>query len=491
MSRRLDILFVKPGSQKQVYGELSAFKLTAIEPPIWSAILAGYLRGLGFEAAILDAEAENLSYVETAARVRELNPLVAAIMVSGHNPSASTMNMTGAGRIADLLSDKTSVVHTLLAGLHPSALPSLTMDEERAEFLCQGEGFVTLPALLEALKGANPDFSKVPGLWWRKDGQVQPGTLPPLLEDLDVLPLPAWDMLHMEHYRAHNWHCFDNIERRQPYGVLYTSLGCPFKCTFCCINALFGKNTIRYRGLDKVMEELDILVTRYGVRNIKIMDELFAMNEKRVIEFCDRIIARKYDLNFWAYARVNSVSQRMLAKMKEAGINWIAYGFESGSKRVLEDVTKGYRLDQVGQLVEMTYAEGLHICANFIFGLREDDYDSMQETMSLMQSINAEWSNIYSAMAYPGSKLYDLAVTQGLPLPKSWHGYSQYSPDCLPLPTKYLAGMQVLSFRDYAFDAYFKNPRYLHMIRAKFGEQTMHHIQGMTEKTLYREFSIV
>jgi radical SAM superfamily enzyme YgiQ (UPF0313 family) len=240
-----------------------------------------------------------------------------------------------------------------------------------------------------------------------------------------------------------------------------------------------------------VLAEIDFLVTRYGVRNIKIMDELFAVNEKRVLELCGGIAERGYDLNFWAYARVNTVSETMLSATKKAGVNWIAYGFESGSKRVIEDVTKGYKLDQVLRVAQMTYDQGQHICANFIFGLPEDDYDSMQETFALMQEINAEWANIYSAMAYPGSKLYDDAVAASLPLPASWNGFSQYSRDCLPLPTKYLSGGQVLSFRDYPFDAYYKNPRYLSMIRAKFGEETLRHIQAMAEKSMDRQYAVI
>jgi len=139
------------------------------------------------------------------------------------------------------------------------------------------------------------------------------------------------------------------------------------------------------------------------------------------------------------------------------------------------------------RVVEMTYAQDQHICANFIFGLPEDDYDSMQETNALMQEINAEWANIYSAMAYPGSKLYDDAVAQGLPLPATWNGFSQYSRDSLPLPTKYLSGGQVLAFRDYAFDAYYKNPRYLNMMRRKFCAATMKHIQEMAKNVLVRD----
>ncbi len=482
-----DIILIKPGNQKQIYGELPSFDLTAIEPPLWAAIVAGFLRANDFNVELLDSEVEGLTYEETAAAVRNLNPLLAVVMVSGSNPSASTMNMTGAGQIVRLIKNESKQIATAMAGLHPSALPRRTMEEEQIDFLIQGEGFQTFPQLITSLKCGLQRFD-IPGLWYREGGKIIANNPAIIVKDLDIIPQPAWDMLPMDKYRAHNWHCFDDIDSRQPYAVLYTSIGCPFHCNFCCINSLFGQNTIRYRSIDKVLKELDFLVSNYGVTHIKIIDEMFGLNEKRVIELCDKIIERDYGLNMWAYARVNTVTQPMLAKMKKAGINWVAYGFESGSKRVIEDVSKGYKFERVMDVVKMTYDQGIHICSNFIFGLPEDDYDSMEETLSLMMKINAEWANIYSAMAYPGSKLYDTAINNNWPLPDFWQNYSQYAFETLPLPTRYLSGQQVLEFRDYAFDTYYKNPRYLNMINEKFGHDTMDHIKKMTSHKLKRKY---
>jgi len=485
---KVDIVLVKPGSQKQIYGELSAFQLTAIEPPLWGAILAAFLRERGYSVVLYDAEVENWDYEETARRIEEVNPLLAAIVVSGTNPSASTMNMTGAGKIVSLVRKLNPGIKTLLAGLHPSALPERTITEEEVGFVCQGEGFYTLGKLLDVLK-SNAEKFPIEGLWHKKDGQVVSHPRPALTKNLDEIPQPAWDMLPMKKYRAHNWHCFDDIENRQPYAILYTSLGCPFHCSFCCINALFGKNIIRYRGIDKVVEELDFLVNTYGVRNIKITDEMFAMNEKRVVELCERIIERRYDLNMWAYARVNTVTEKMLVKMKQAGINWLAYGFESANKRVIEDAIKGYKTELVENVVKMTYDMDMHICGNFIFGLPEDDYDSMNETLELMLDINAEWANIYCAMAYPGSKLYELALQNRWPLPESWQSYSQYAYETFPLPTKHLISGEVLNFRDYAFHTYFENPCYLNRIKRLFGIETVQHIKKMTKHKLKRKYN--
>ena len=480
-----DVLFIKPGSQKKLYGNLNDFDLTGIEPPFWGAMLAGYMRGRGYSVKMLDAEADELSYDETAARIVAVSPLLTVITVSGTNPSASTMNMIGASEIVKSLKKIDASYKTVFHGLHPSALPELTLTETKVDYVCKGEGFSSLPMLVDALKGGTI-AGNIPGIWSTSGGSLSKSASTPVLADLNTLPPMAWDLLPMSKYRAHNWHCFDKIANRTPYAVLYTSLGCPYNCSFCCINAIFGKPGIRFRCPEKVVEDIDLLVTKYGVRNIKIMDELFAISEKRVLDICDRIIERKYDLNMWAYARVNTVTPLMLDRMKKAGINWVAYGFESANKKVLDDVSKSYDVAEVQKVIKMTYDAGLYICANFIFGLPEDDYDSMQESLDMAVDMNAEWANFYCTMAYPGSKLYDEAIEKSWPLPVTWSGFSQYSSDSQPLPTNHLKPGEVLAFRDYAFDAYFKNPRYLDKIRRLFGLDTVRHIQEMTKHSLIR-----
>ncbi len=484
----IDILIIKPGSQKKLYVDLSAHSLTAIEPPLWASLLAGYLRELGFSVALLDAEVEELTISETAEKIIESDPVLALISVSGTNPSASTMNMSGAGEIIGELKRLDPEVATAFHGLHPSALPERTIQEEQVDYVVQGEGFFTLPKLIAALKTGSSELD-IDGLWYRSEDGVKSNPRPSLLMDLDELPLPAWDLLPMSKYRAHNWHCFDDINKRQPYGVLYTNMGCPYNCTFCCINAIFGKPGIRFRSPQRVVEEIDLLVNGYGIRNIKIIDELFALNEKRVLEICDLIIERGYDLNMWAYARVNTVTPRMLGKMKQAGINWVAYGFESGNTRVLKNVDKRYDLNNVMDIVKMTNQAGLHMVANFMLGLPDDDFNSMQDTLCMAMDINAEWLNIYATMAYPGSQLYTEALEKGWLLPDSWDGYSPYSVESLPLPTRYLTSGEVTSFRDYSFHAYFENPRYLSKMSKLFGSETVKHILAMTKHRLTRKYS--
>jgi len=491
MKGRPDILLLKPGSQKELYGELSASSLTAIEPPLWAGLMATFLREKGFIVKVIDAEAERLSPSSIVERISEINPILVGIVVSGTNPSASTMNMLGVRAILEEIHKRDLSVKRVVAGLHPSALPKRTMEEEKTDFVCEGEGYYTISELIEALKG---DYGKkvfdIKGLWYRKDGEIIGNERAPLIHSLDKeLPYVSWDLLPMERYRAHNWHCFQEPgQRREPYAVIYTSLGCPFRCHFCCINALFGGPGIRYRSPEKVVEEMDLLLNTYGVKNIKIIDEMFVLNERHVLKICDLIIERGYKLNIWAYARINTVNERLLWKLKEAGFTWLAYGIESGNDRILKSVTKGITVEKIRQVVNLTQKIGINVIGNYILGLPEDDLNSMQDTLDLAMALNCEFINLYCATAYPGSPLYDQAVREGWRLPDTWAGYSPYSYEHLPLPTKYLTSVEVLGFRDEAYVKYYSNERYQRMIREKFGEEVLGGIVKGLTKRLKRKY---
>lgn len=309
-----------------------------------------------------------------------------------------------------------------------------------------------------------------------------------MIKNLDeILPIAAWDLLPMGKYRAHNWQCFDDIENRIPYGAIYTSLGCPYSCIFCCINAPFGKPGIRYRSPELVVEEIGLLVNKYGVRNLKIVDELFVLREGHYMRIVDLLIRKGYDLNIWAYARVDSIKQQKLQKMKKAGINWLALGIESANIAVREGVSKKIRVKDIKKVVQTIQNAGIRVIGNFIFGLPDDNLETMQETLKMAMDLNCEFVNFYCAMAYPGSKIYDIAVKECWELPEEWQGFSQHSYGALPLPTKHLNSKEVLKFRDDAFHRYFENPNYLNMIEEKFGKQVKGHIQEMTKTRLKRK----
>jgi len=487
MSGKIDIVFINPGDRKQVYQGLGK-GYSAIEPPVWAAALAAYLRKNNCGVAIIDANAEDLSAGEIAAKINDISPLLSAVIVYGTQPSASTQNMTVAGKICKALKENTNT-KVAIAGLHPSALPRQTMEDESVDFVIEGEGAYTLLRLTEVLKSAEPDFLTVPGLWYYNEKSViSSNPRPAPTKDLDeFLSVLAWDLLPMDKYKAHNWHCFDDLTHKSPYAAVYTSLGCPYNCDFCCINALFGKPGIRYRNPESVVREIGILTEKYGVKNLKIVDELFVLNEKHYMRIVDLLLDKDYGLNIWAYARIDTVKSENLPKMKKAGINWLALGIESANLKVRDGVSKGMKTNDIKNVVHDIQASGIRVIGNFIFGLPDDTLETMQETLDMAMELNCEFANFYCAMAYPGSRLYDIAKKEGWELPRQWHGFSQHSYETLPLPTKYVSAKEVLKFRDDAFHKYFSNPVYLNMLEKKFGLNVRTHIEEMVNTRLRRK----
>jgi len=493
MAQTVDILLVTPPSRNKVFQELGE-NLTGIEPPVWSTLLATFLRKKNISVSILDAEAESIGFDNTADKIIEINATLTVFVIYGHQPSASTQCMPAGREVCQRVLDQAPQLKTIVMGTHASALPERTLKEEPYKFVCEGEGPETIFDLVTTLKTGSNQYEKIRGLWYWNEGVVCSNANAENLKDLDeAIPGQSWDLLDMTRYRAHNWHCFDHILQRQPYASLQTSLGCPYKCSFCCINAPFGEAGIRYWSPELIVDQIDLLVNKYSVKNIKIPDEMFVLNEQHVMGICDRIIERGYDLNIWAYARVDTVKERYLEKLKKAGFNWLALGVESGSKYVRDGVEKGRFNDlDIIKTTNKIKKHGIYIIANYIFGLPDDTNSSMQETLDLALEINAEWANFYCAMAYPGTPLYERAKALDMPLPDNpdgpgWIGYSQHGYDSLPLQTDALSSQEVLDFRDAAFEKYFSDPSFLSMTRKSFGPLVVDHIKNMMRVKLKRK----
>lgn len=488
---RADLVLVNPGGRERIYQQLGT-ELTAIEPPLWCRLIAGYALDRGKRVVIVDSEAEAMGPAAVAARIKQLNPVLVGMVVFGHQPSASTQQMVAAGETCAAIKAVAPEIPILIVGGHVSALPERTLAEEPVDFACKGEGPVTVVQLLDWLEaGAEDDPAEVAGLVWRDgEDEIRVNPSAPLIHDLDAdLHGNVWHLLPMDKYRAHNWQCFGELGSRMPYASIYTSLGCPYKCSFCCINAPFDANRYRMRSPVQVVAEVDRLYLQHGVKTFKIIDEMFVLNDRHVTAICDGLIELGYSdqLNFWAYARVDTVKPAMLAKLRKAGIRWLALGIESGSKHVRDGADKNLRYEDIVGIVREIQQAGICVIGNYIFGLPDDSLATMRETLDLAKELNCEFANFYSAMAYPGSGLYTQAVENGWPLPDSWAGYAQHSHDCKPLPTEHCSAAEVLKFRDDAFHEYFADPRYLGMVAQRFGWDTRKHIEEMAEHRLKRK----
>ena len=388
-------------------------------------------------------------------------------------------------------------IKILFVGGHIAALPREVMERHAfVDFVCQNEGVYTISNLLRT--NLRNKLEKVDGLGYRQDGEIRlnkPSVIVAKADLVTELPGVPWKMLPMDRYRTALWHALPNNAERQPFAALYTSLGCPMKCSFCMINIINrqenefsdGSAVFRYWDPEFIIRDFDTFA-KMGIKNIKIADELFVLNQNHFMKLCEMIIERGYDFNIWCYSRIDTVKEKYLETLKKAGVNYLALGIESGNTKVRKDVTKGRFEDvDIRDIVRKIREHGINVAANYIFGLPEDDLASMQTTLDLALEMNTEMANFYSAMAYPGSPLYGTAKQQGWKLPDRYEGFSQHSYYTQPLPTKYLSAEEVLAFRDAAWMKYHTNPAFLDLLRKKFGEAAYEQTVNSTKIQLKRK----
>ncbi len=463
----IDILFVHTNSSTQTFQSL--LKYAAIEPPIWAALLANSMRSFGVRVDILDCEALQLSTEESYNHIKQINPKLVCFVQFGQHPSASAQNMQGTHELLEMMDYE---FKTILVGLYPSALPEKTLKDEKCDFVCEGEGVDTLLGLFQS---DLVNVSKVPRLWYRDGDEIKFTHMTSIIGKLEEdLPGMAWDLLPSpDKYRNVTHFSMTNNNERTPFASLYTSLGCPYKCDFCCINAPFGKSVFRYWDPEFIITEFD-KIANMGIRNIKIADEMFVLNKNHFLKICDLIIERGYDFNIWAYARVDTVREEYLEKLKKAGVNWLALGVESGNRKIRIDSVKGkFQEVDVVDIVRKIESFEIEALGNYMFGMSGDTFETMQQTLDLAMELNTSWANFNPTIIFPGSPLFTESVNKGVDLPPTYSGYSYYSKDSFPNPTESLTRQDILSFRDEAFVKYCDRPVWFDKIRNRFGQESV------------------
>ncbi len=509
MSENIDIVFITPNNSSGIYQELSN-EYSAIETPTWSLLLAESCRSIGFKVSILDTLAENLSDDKTINRINNLKPKLICFVVYGQNVNSGTTNMSGAIRLSNFIKKKKINTPIIFIGSHVQALPSQTLEKERSiDIVCINEGVYSIRNLLKLKNYSVESLKKIKGIYFRNKDKIikNPPEIVVPNERMDIdLPGYAWDLLpykknRFDLYRSPLWHAEYKTEFRTPYAAIQTSLGCQFACSFCMINIINrddddeigvsgNYSKMRHWSPEFIIKEFDKLFS-YGVKTIKITDEMFLLNPKYYKPLCELLKKRNKDdsLKIWAYSRIDTIRRpEILQMVRQAGIKWLALGIESADKNVRLEVSKGKFEDvDVKTVVSKIHQADINVLANYIFGLPSDDLDSMKKTLDLSLDLCTLGWNGYAAMALPGSELYKIALAKGHKLPEDYQGYSFHSYDTVPLPTEKLTSKEILSFRDSAFHKYFTNEVFLKKIEDKFGKIAKNNIQRMTEVKLKRK----
>lgn len=505
----MDVLFVNPGNAKEIYQGLST-KISAVEPPTWALLLAEAVRSKGFEAGILDMNAEGLDITEAVRRVKDANPRLICFVVYGQNVNAGTVSMSGAVKLSAAIKEVLTNSTIAYVGSYVQALPKKALAEESSiDIVFLNEGVYALTNLLSQRDFSEFSLSEVSGIGYRnlEKGIIltSPESVVPNSRMDTDLPGYAWDLLPyvsqpLDLYRAPLWHAEYQDSLRSPYAAIQTSLGCNFGCSFCMINIINRSDNdeigvasnykgMRFWSLEHNLKQFDIL-NKLGVSTIRIVDEMFLLYKKHYVPLCEELAKREYasNLRMWSYSRVDTVTnEEFLRIVRNAGIKWLCLGIESATKSVRLEVSKGKFEDvDIKRVIDHVHNAGIEVMANYIVGLPGETSDSMQRTLDFSLELCTSGWNMYAAMALPGSELYKHAIEMGYELPESYTGFSFHSIDTLPLRTENLSAAEILAFRDKAFTTYHSDARFLSRIEEKFGASAVSNIKETTKVKLER-----
>ena len=286
-------------------------------------------------------------------------------------------------------------------GPHPSALPGDLLPAVDATV--RGEGELTFHELLERIARAE-NWRDIQGISHFQDGQVIQNPPRALIENLDSIPFPARDLLPMHLYEHH----YPYKTRNRNFATFFTSRGCPFKCAFCAQDVIWG-GFERDRSLDNTFEEIEHLIREHDISFFFFYDDTFTLKRRRVEEFCERIIAGKYNFMWSCLTRADCLDDDLIRLMKRAGCVEFQIGIESGSNQVLDSIKKKVRLETLKQTFSLIHKHGLRTKGFFILGHFADTIQTMRETVDTAISLDPTWVFFSTLIPLPGSSLFDIA----------------------------------------------------------------------------------
>lgn len=356
-----------------------------------------------------------LSDEEIAHRIRQFSPDVVGINV----PFSGWSRM--AYKVASIVKNVDRDIITVLDGVHPSARPVSCLDDPNVDYVVVGEAEATwleLARYIEKSAGLN-DLKNVLGIGFKDGDRVILTESRPYIRNLDSLPFPARHLLPMKMY-------FEAVKKNplrgevnKPWTVMISSRGCPYECIFCTAHLVRGR-VWRGRSPENVVDELELLVERYGIRQVDFHDDNMTLDKHRVDKICDLIVERKLDIEWFLPngVRADTLDESLLRKMRKAGCRRVYVAPESGVQRIVNDVIKkNLDLKKVEEAVASCRKVGIKVACFFVIGLMDETVEDIRASINFahkLRKLGADKFYFSYAMPLYGTELYTKALEMGL-----------------------------------------------------------------------------
>ncbi len=403
------ILLVNP---KYEYKTARVWRYNRVWPPLDLAVAAAMLEKEGFKVEILDINAMQTPTEKAVMKARNFDKIFVT-SASLDRWQCPHLDIDSFLITVEKIRKMNPKARLYIFGSHPTMRPKEMLEITGADAAIIGEPELTI---VELCKNDN-DLSEIGGVAYLEKNQLKT-TKPRAPADLSKFPIPDFHLLPMDKYY------YEVMGDR--FTLLETTRGCPFLCTFCSEDQMYG---IRYRTkpLELIEKEIDVCVNQFGIKNIYFIDLEFTLSKQFVNGICDMIMRRGFDINWSCQTRTDTVDLKLLRKMRMAGCKLIHYGLESGSPRILESTNKKITLDSIRQGIRWAKQVGMETVCFSMMGLPMETKNDMQMTIDFAKEVDPDYISFNVASPYPGTKFYEAVKNKVTGIfPSSYEGvYSQ------------------------------------------------------------------
>jgi len=374
-------------------------------PPIALTYIASALRNAGHEVSIYSQDLYHYPESHLADYLTHNQfDVVGLSLVAGYYPYQKLIKISQAINAVPV----SKRPYYILGGHGPSPEPEYYLKVSGADCVVIGEGDITIVSLLDALEHKR-DLQTVKGIAFFKNGYFIKTPPQPLIEDIDSIPFPAWDLFPMDYYALTRVGTFTKSSERI-YEII-SGKGCPFHCNFC----YRIDEGYRAHSPDYLIEEIEHLKRGYYINFILFQDELSMSSIKRTEDVCHAFIRAKLGIKWGCNGRLNFAKPELLRLMKEAGCCFINYGIEAVDDEALRNMNKALTVKQINSGIEATLAEDIHPGFNIIWGNIGETKEVLRKDVEFLLKYDDQGQvrTIRPVTPYPGSPLYYRAIAEG------------------------------------------------------------------------------
>jgi radical SAM superfamily enzyme YgiQ (UPF0313 family) len=392
--------------------------------PFYLGYTAGLLRDGGVPVSVIDGVALDISLDDFLSRAEREDPDLVVY-------ETSTPTIRYDLRVADLIKERLPNSKMVFTGPHATVLyDELLKKSLSVDFAVIGEYELAVLQLIQELQSRSPNLERIAGLAYRANGKVAVNTNVKVIDPLDELPMPAWDLFPTAGQAGPEYY-WDNMCQYKPAMQLHASRGCPYRCNFCLWNqVMYREEKYRIFSAPRIADEIQLAQEKFGVRGVYFDDDTFTVNKKHVLALCDEILRRNLNIHWSCMGDAISMDEETINRMADSGCIGMKFGVESGDEEILKRIDKPLKLKNAKRVTEWCSRRGIKTHATFTFGLSGETRESLQRTLDFSKELDVDTVQFSITTPFPGTRYFEEIRSNGQLLSTDWGDYDGSS-NCL------------------------------------------------------------